>query len=65
MTTEEPARSDLGVLRESLGLPPVGVRLNRAQSLQLLAALETDAEPIPEHAWTWARRVLGVHARTA
>lgn len=65
MSTDEPATPDLGVLRASLGLPPVGVRLDRAQSLQMLAALDVDAELIPEHAWTWANRVLGVHARTA
>jgi hypothetical protein len=65
MSTEQPATPDLCALRASLGLPPVGVRLDRAQSLQLLAALDADAELIPEHAWTWARRVLGVHARTA
>jgi hypothetical protein len=65
VSIEEPATPDLGGLRTSLGLPPVGVRLDRGQSLRMLAALDSDTESIPDHAWTWARRVLGVHARTA
>jgi hypothetical protein len=65
MTSEEPATADLGALRASLDLPPVGVRLDRAQSLRLLAALDAGCEPIPDHALVWARRALGLHARTA
>ena len=37
MTSEEPAATDPGALRAELGLPPVGVKLNREQSLRLLA----------------------------
>ena len=57
---------DPGELRANLGLSPVGVKLDREQSLRLLAALDAGREPIPEHAYAWARRVLGLRdARTA
>jgi hypothetical protein len=53
-------------LRADLGLPPVGVKLDREQSLRLLAALDAGRDPIPEQAYAWARRVLGLRdARTA
>jgi hypothetical protein len=65
MTSEEPAATDPGALRARLGLPPVGVKLNREQSLRLLAALDTGREPIPPHVRAWSHQVLGLHARTA
>jgi hypothetical protein len=54
MTTEEPATPNRG----ELGLPPVGVRLDRVQSLRWLLARDTGKEPIPGHVHEWARRVL-------
>ena len=54
MTTEEPATPDRG----ELGLPQVGVKLDRAQSLRWLTARDACREPIPGHVHEWARRVL-------
>ena len=54
MTTEVPATPDRG----ALGLPPVGVKLDREQSLRWLAARDAGKEPIPGHVHEWARRVL-------
>lgn len=65
MTSAGPVTPDLGALRAELGLPPVGVKLNREQSLRLLAALDAGREPIPSHVRAWSRQVLGLHARTA
>jgi hypothetical protein len=65
MATEEAVPPDFGVRRAEQGLPPVGVKLNREQSLRLLAARDADREPIPPHVHAWARDVLGLRARTA
>lgn len=54
MTTEEPATPDRG----ELGLPPVGVKLDREQSLRWLAARDAGKESIPAHVHDWARRAL-------
>lgn len=62
--TTEPATPDLDALRRSLGLPPSGIRLDRAQALCLLRALGADREPISEEVRTWTQRVLGVRADT-
>jgi hypothetical protein len=61
----EPEAPDLAKLRADLGLPPTGQRLTREQALSLYAAVDADREPIPEHAWAWARRALGLTARSA
>ena len=65
MPADEAVPSDVGAWRAEQGLPPVGVKLSREQSLRLLAVLDAGREPIPPHVHTWARTVLGLHARTA
>ena len=54
MTAEEPVTPERG----ELGLPPIGVKLDREQSLRWLAARDAGKEPIPEHVHEWGRRVL-------
>lgn len=53
MATEESATSD----RDALGLP-VGVKMDREQSLRWLAARDAGKEPVPAHVHEWTRRVL-------
>lgn len=65
MPAEEALTPDLSAWRAEQGLPPVGVKLNREQSLRMLAALDAGREPAPPHVHAWAREVLGLHARTA
>lgn len=65
MSAEEATTPDLSTWRIEQGLPPIGVKLNREQSLRLLAARDAGREPIPPHVHAWAREVLGLRARTA
>lgn len=60
----EPQTPNIAVLRESLGLPPLGVKLDREQSLRWLAARDAGREPIPAEVSAWTRRLLGLPAET-
>ena len=60
--TPEPETPDLVSLRESLGLPPLGSKLDREQSLSLLTALDAGRGSIRSEVSDWTRRVLGLPA---